>query len=262
VSRRSCTLVAAAIVLGAWPCLAQAQGRAGQAQTAPPPTAKAAAPIDLTGHWVSVVSEDWRYRMVTPARGDYQGVPMTPAARKVADAWDPAADTSAGLQCKSYGAAMIMRVPGRLRIAWLDENTMRVETDAGTQTRTFRFRPAAVASTERSWQGDSRAEWQTPRGGRGRTGGAPAPAKSGSLKVVTTNLRGAYLRKNGVPHGESATVTEYYSLARLRPDLEMLVVTTVVEDSQYLTQPFIVSSQFKKQADNAGWDPTPCSATW
>jgi len=78
----------------------------------PPPSPKAAAPIDLTGYWVSVVSEDWRYRMVTPAKGDYQGVPMTPEALKVADAWDPAADEAAGNQCKSYGAAAIMRVPG------------------------------------------------------------------------------------------------------------------------------------------------------
>jgi hypothetical protein len=244
-----------------WPCIAQAQGRAGQAPGAPRPTARAAAPIDLTGYWVSVVSEDWRYRMITPAKGDYQGVPMTADALKTADAWDPTTDAAAGLQCKSYGAAMIMRVPGRLHITWQDEETMRVDTDAGTQTRTFRFRPAA-GSPERSWQGDSTAEWQTPRGGRGRAGGAAPPPRSGSLKVATRNLRAGYVRKNGVPHSEDATVTEYYSLARLRGDLEMLVVTTVVEDSKFLTQPFIVSSQFRKQADGAGWDPTPCSATW
>jgi hypothetical protein len=252
----------ATILLGAWPGVSHAQGRAGQAQPTPRLTAKAAAPIDLTGYWVSVISEDWRYRMITPAKGDYQGVPMNPAARTVADAWDPAADTSAGVQCKSYGAAMIMRVPGRLHITWPDEDTMRVEIDAGMQARTFRFRAAAATLGERSWQGDSTAEWQTPRGGRGRAGGVPEPPKNGSLKVVTTNVRAGYLRKNGVPHGENAVITEYYSLARLRADLEMLVVTTVVEDPQYLTQPFIVSSQFKKQADSAGWDPTPCSATW
>ena len=255
------TLVCAAIALAAWSSVTQAQGRAGQAQPTPRLTAKAAAPIDLTGYWVSVISEDWRYRMITPATGDYQGVPMNAAARTVADAWDPNADTSAGVQCKSYGAAMIMRVPGRLHITWTDDDTMRVETDAGMQTRTLRFRPAAATPGERSWQGDSTAEWQTPRGGR-RAGGAPETPKNGSLKVVTTNVRAGYLRKNGVPHGENAVITEYYSLARLRPGLEMLVVTTVVEDPQYLTQPFIVSSQFKRQADSAGWDPTPCSATW
>lgn len=257
-ARRGFTL-GAVVLLGVWPCFSQAQGRVGERPAA---TARASAPIDLTGYWVSVISEDWRYRMITPAKGDYQGVPMTAEARKIADAWDPTADTSAGLQCKSYSAAMIMRVPGRLHITWADDDTMRVETDAGMQTRTYRFRAAPGTPAERSWQGESSAEWQTPRGGRGRGGSAQETPKNGSLKLVTTNLRSAYLRKNGVPHSEHATVTEYYSLARLRGDVEILVVTTVVDDPMYLTQPFIVSSQFKKQADNAGWDPTPCSATW
>ena len=245
---------------------AQGRGRAGDG---PPPTPRASAPIDLTGYWMSVVSEDWRYRMVTPAKGDYQSIPMTPAAVKVADAWDPEADTAAGLQCKSYGAGSIMRVPGRLHVTWQDDETLRIEADAGAQTRVLRFRAGAGESPARSWQGDSTAQWQTPRAARGRgaggtarAGGAATPPREGSLKVVTTNLRSGYLRKNGVPYSENATVTEYYSLARLREGYEILVVTTVVEDPMFLTQPFIVSSQFKKQPGAAGWDPTPCSAMW
>ena len=62
----------------------------------PPRAPRAAAPIDLTGYWVSIVTQDWRWRMVTPRKGDYQGIPMTPAAAKVADAWDPAKDEAAG----------------------------------------------------------------------------------------------------------------------------------------------------------------------
>ena len=90
-----------------------AQGRQGGA----PPTARAAAPIDLTGTWVSVVTEDWRWRMRTPPKGDYASVPLNDAATKAADAWDPAKDTAAGEQCRGYGAAAIMRMPGRIRIA-------------------------------------------------------------------------------------------------------------------------------------------------
>src|SRR5256885_16685471 len=56
---------------------------------------KAAPPIDLTGYWVSVVTQDWRWRMVTPAKGDYAGVPITLVAKKVGDAWDPAQDEAA-----------------------------------------------------------------------------------------------------------------------------------------------------------------------
>ncbi len=231
---------------------------------APPPQAPtAAAPIDLTGYWVSIVSEDWRYRMVTPTKGDYQGVPMTPDAVKVADAWNPDADTAAGNQCKSYGAGAIMRVPGRLHITWDDDRTLKVEADAGTQTRVFRFAAPGGAKAEPSWQGESIAQWETPggRGGGPGRGGPPAP-RTGALKVVTTNLKAGYLRKNGIPYSENATVTEYFDLARERSGDTLLVVTTIVDDPKYLRQPFIVSSQFKKQADARGWDPSPCSATW
>ena len=223
----------------------------------PAPLPKAAAPIDLTGYWVSIVSEDWRYRMVTPAKGDYQGVPMTPDAVKIADAWDPAADTASGNQCKSYGAGAIMRVPGRVHITWDNDNTLKLDADAGTQSRVFHFEKSATKS-EPSWQGDSVATWETA-GGRGR--GADAP-KTGSLKVVTTNLKAGYLRKNGVPYSENATVTEYFDLARERSGDLLLVVTSIVDDPKYLRQPFIISTQFKKQADAKGWDPTACSSTW
>ena len=78
----------------------------GQGPAGPPPTPKTAAAIDLTGTWVSVISEDWALRMVTPAKGNYLRVPLTPAARKVADGWDPVKDEAAGEQCRGYGAAM------------------------------------------------------------------------------------------------------------------------------------------------------------
>ena len=137
----------------------------------PPPAPKAAAPIDLTGYWVSIVTEDWRYRMVTPTKGDYQAVPMNAEARKVADAWDPAADEAAGNQCKSYGAAAIMRVPGRVHITWQDDRTLRLEIDAGTQTRLFHF--DAPPAGEPSWQGDSVAQWERPGGAAAPDGAAP-----------------------------------------------------------------------------------------
>ena len=229
----------------------------------PAQTARASAPIDLTGYWVSVVSEDWRYRMVTPAKGDYQGVPMTPEAVKLADAWNPETDTAAGYQCRSYGAGAIMRVPGRVHITWDDDRTLRLEADAGTQTRMFRFEPPATRG-EASSQGDSVASWETPGGrggGAGGRGGANTP-RTGALRVVTTNLKAGYLRKNGVPYSEGATVTEYFDVVRPRSGGELLVVTSVVDDPKYLRQPFIVSSQFKKQADAKGWDPAPCSASW
>jgi hypothetical protein len=218
-------------------------------------TAKTSAPVDLTGYWVAFVTEDWRLRMITPPKGDYQSLPINPEARKVADGWDPAADERSGNECKSYGAAAIMRVPGRLNITWQDNNTLRVDTDAGTQTRAFHFGPSPSTPQQRTWQGYSTAQWERPVPARG----APSPM-GGSLKVVTTNVRAGYLRKNGVPYSENAVVTEYFDVAALPDGNPLLLVTTVVEDPQYLQLPFIVSSQFKKERDGSKWDPTPCTA--
>src|SRR5712692_4787155 len=82
--------------------VAQSQATGGVAQSRI--AAKIAAPIDLTGYWVAVITQDWRWRMVTPAKGDYAGVPITAEAKRVADTWDPAKDESSGAICKSYGA--------------------------------------------------------------------------------------------------------------------------------------------------------------
>ena len=233
------------------PALAQGRGRgAGPGQ---PQTPKAAAPIDLTGYWVSVVTEDWRYRMVTPARGDYQGVPMTPAALKVADAWDPAKEEGSGDVCKSYGAPAMLRVPGRLHVTWQDDQTLRMDADAGQQTRVFHFgKWQPPAGAPHTIQGDSVAAWEA--GGRGGTDGA--------LKVTTTNLKAGFLRKNGVPYSDDTDLTEYYELITEPNGSPLLVVTIVTTDPMYLRQPFVITSQFKKEPNEAKWHPTPCSATW
>jgi hypothetical protein len=234
-----------------------AQGRGG-GRGGPPATPKAAAPIDLSGYWVSVVTEDWRYRMVTPSPGDYQGVPMTQAALKIADAWDPAKEEASGDVCKSYGAPALLRIPEHLHITWQDDQTMKMDVDAGKQTRVFHFGDGkAPAGAAHTLQGDSVAEWEIQGGGRGR--GGPA---NGSLKVATTNLKAGFLRKNGVPYSENTTLTEYYDLVKERNGDTLMVVTIVVVDPMYLRESFVISSHFKKLADDNGWNPTACSARW
>ena len=219
--------------------------------------AKAAAPFDITGYWVSVVNEDWLYRMVTPDKGDYTGVPINAEGRKVADAWDPARDEAAGNQCKAYGAAAVMRVPGRLHITWQNDNTLRIDTDAGTQTRLFDFfrRPYGPGNGG-DWQGTSTAEWELLRAGRGGGG----PVLGGSLKVVTTKMKPGYLRKNGVPYSANTVLTEYYDRLNEPNGDTWLIVKTIVDDPQYLQQPFITSSNFKKIPDASAWNPSPCTA--
>jgi hypothetical protein len=241
-------LILTAALLLASPVLhAQRGGRGG-----PAPAAREAAAIDLTGYWVSVIAEDWKYRMVTPKKGVYDALTLNAEGRRVGDTWDPARDEASGEQCRAYGAANIMRLPGRLHITWQDANTLRIDIDAGTQTRLFHF-GAAPPTGVASWQGQSTAQWEYAAGGR--TG-----VRAGNLKVVTTNLRPGYVRKNGAPYSDKAVVTEYYDLNTLPNGDQWLTVTTKVEDPQYFTRAYITTSDFKKLSSASGWNPTPCSA--
>lgn len=233
-----------------------AQGQRGRAP-GPPPTGQAGAPFEMTGYWVSVIAQDWRLRMVVPPKGDYMGIPMTQASKKVADAWDPAKDEAAGEQCKGYGAAGIMRQPGRLHITWQDVNTLRMDIDAGTQTRVFHFGEWKSPGGAPAWQGDSVAAW-APR----RVLTAPSTPRARSLKVTTTNLRPAYLRRNGVPYSGQTTLTEYYDVFQEPGSETWMLVTIVVEDPIYLDNQLVVSASFRKEADGSKWDPTPCSTKW
>ena len=231
--------------------LASAHAQGPGRPPAPPKTAKAAALYDITGYWVAVVTEDWRFRMVTPPKGDYTGVLLNQQGRKLADAWDPANDEAAGEQCRSYGAPRLMSVPGRLHITWQDDQTLKIESDAGQQTRLFHF--ASANDPGPSWQGFSRASWELAPVGRGLP-------PVGSLKAVTTHLRPGYLRKNGVPYSTNTTLTEYFDRVNERNGDAYLVVTTTVEDPVYLVQPYLTASHYRKQPDAKDWNPAPCSA--
>jgi len=253
---------------------AAAQGRGG-APNAPPATPRAAAPYDVTGYWVSEVTEKWRYRMVVPDKGDHQYVPLNPEGRKVAETWDPASDQASGEACRSYGAPGLLQVPGRLRVTWQDDTTLRLDTDSGTQTRLFHFGGSPPASEAPSWQGYSAAVWGggEPRDRRDGFGGPaqdpkgnlvvlPAQRKeSDYLKVTTTRMRPGYLQKNGIPYSANALLEEYFDVfSDPYTKNTWLVLTTVVTDPQYLIEPLIMHAHFKKLPDATGWDPTPCRA--
>jgi len=265
---------------GRWIAIVLALAGTGLKGQAPQPNAapQANAPIDITGYWVSLVTEDWRYRMLNAPKGDYYSIPLNAEGKRVADAWDPAKDLAAGKQCLSYGAPNIMREPARLHITWAKENTLKVEIDAGKQTRLFMF-GAAPASAEPSMQGTSVAMWQTPQSIRAYTSkisaqdpntpgfrdasmaSPPAPPDTrklgGTLKVVTTRIKPGYLRNNGVPFSANAVLTEYYDLHKRGND-EYLVQTQIVEDPKYLDAPWVVSNHYRREPDGGKWDPEPC----
>jgi hypothetical protein len=212
--------------------------------------------IDLTGYWVSLVDADWRWRMMTPAKGDYASLPLNAEGRQIADSWDPAKDEREGNQCRAYGAAAIMRIPERLHIYWSNDNTLRMDTDAGMQTRLFHFDGSKWQGGAPQWQGDSVATWEKI----GRVG-APVAGTGGALHVVTTHMRPGYLRKNGVPYSGDAILTEYYNRFD-RNGVSYLIVTSIVDDPKYLNLQFNTSEEFKREPDASKWNPAPCRPLW
>ncbi len=234
--------------------------------TPPPPVepqpARDTQPVDFTGQWVSVVTEDWQWRFVTPIVGDYTAVPLNSRGDEVARAWDHDADLAAGEQCKAFGAAHINRLPTRLRINWFDGDTMRLDWDLGQQTRVVHFRGTGVPGVP-GWQGFATGEWISTRPPATGPGAAAAASDAdepqpGGLKVVTTNLRPQYLRMNGVPVSENAVITEYLDIVPAPDGQDWLIVKTIVEDPYYLSQQYIVSSHFRRESDDSGWSPTDC----
>jgi hypothetical protein len=247
-----CVIVA---IVALAPTVSSAQrGRGGAA----PASGEAGAGEDLAGYWVSLVTEDWRWRMVAPPKGDYPSIPLNAEGRRIAEAWDPAKETAED-RCKAYGAGNIMRVPTRLHITWENENTLKVETDAGQQTRRFHFGPrpavANATATEVGLQGVSTATWEYA-GGRGPRAGGAIPAAG--LKVVTTGMRPGWLQRNGVPYSANASITEYFNRVSEPNGDVYLLVTTIVEDAQYLNTRFARSSHFKLESNGSKWKPSPC----
>lgn len=263
------------------------------------PSARAAAPIDLTGYWTAVITEDWHQRMLTAPKGDFgtgangavrtpggapigvapnfsdQGnIPYNDAGTQAAMRWDAAKDEAEGNRCKAYGAPAIMRQPTHLRISWQDDNTLKVDADYGTQTRLFHFGPPprpgrmnyvggrfvpgeemkidAPPGVQPSEQGYSVAMWRT-------VGGAGIVERGGSLRVVTTRLKPGYYWKNGMPYTGNALLTENFRAFELPDKSVWMAVSVMVEDPEYLNQPFLVNYHFKKLPDGSKWNPTSCS---
>jgi hypothetical protein len=275
--------------------------RAGLAAQAPPPaqqpsppqTAQAAALVDLTGYWVSVVNQDWRFRMMTPPKGDYAQVPLNAAGRKIADQFDPAQyggekyQVSGIIDCRAYGAANVMHMPTRLRITWDSPNVLKIETDWGEQTRLFHFEPDRLygdtqqdllmnedgrSHGQPSMQGHSVAAWERPyqinapvwqRGPTGRGGGLGTERlgerqPGGSLAVVTANLIPGWLRRNGVPYSSRTRVIEHYRTFQDPTGKQWFNVTNQVIDPEYLNRPFNTTADFRKEPDGSKWAPHPC----
>lgn len=260
ISRKAATALLVGLTLGTGAAIAQPPPGF---QPPAPRTPRESAQVDITGHWVALVTEDWLWRMVTPQRGDVTSVPLNPAGRQAANAWDLDQDVADGLQCKAFGAAGLMRQPLRLHITWENDTTLRIDTDAGEQTRMLHFAADAAPPAEPTWQGHSVAAWTRPVGGFdmraifGDPKDTPQGPVKAALKVVTEHLRPGYLRKNGVPYSERTQLREYFSTVSAGGN-EYLTLLSIVRDPVYLNGDFVTSSQFRKEADGSNWNPSPC----
>ena len=236
-----------------------AQGRGGAPQA--PPNPRASSPADLTGYWVAVITEDWRLRMTTAAKGDFESLPLNAEGARVGNQWDPQKDIAAGEQCRAFGAAGIMRLPVRLHVTWQDDATLKMDIDNGNQVRLFRFDKSARPPAQPEWQGFSIAEWETIVEGQGVAGGRGAADRSGALKVVTTQLKPGYLRRNGVPYSGNAVLTEFFDRTEEPDGNPWLILTSIVNDPQYLQLPLVLTTHYKREADSSKFTPRPCEVT-
>jgi len=263
---KSRVVLRAALLAGA---LAISQGALAQfgpprAPAGPPPPAEQAAPIDLTGYWESVITEDWRWRMLTAPRGDFASVPLNAQGQKIANEFDPTqygAPNSGVIDCRAYGAAGLMRMPTRVHITWVNQNQLQIQSDWGEQTREIYFTRTDMPHGPPTLQGSSFAVWQVPQAGGpgfGRRRGPPPKPVTGKMYVVTNNLAPGWLRRNGVPYSSQTRMQEYFQVFH-DPSAKMWFdVTTQVDDPDYLRAPFITSDDFRHEPDGSKWAPHPC----
>lgn len=233
---------------------AQRGGPAG-----PPPSAQQAAPFDMTGYWVSVVTEDWRWRMLVAEAGDVEnGIPLNQAGRELAEAWSP--DNNEMESCLAFGGAGIMRYPGRLHITWQDEETLRIDFSAGEQTRLLHFNTALNSGAMTpSLQGFTTTNWYKERQTRGLGFGGPVRSfEGGNLKSLTRNLSPAFLQRNGVPYSDQTIIEDSYKVIEAPNGDRWLIITSVVTDPVYLRQSWITSTNFKYEENGDKWDPITC----
>ena len=237
-----------------------AQARGGAPQN--PQSPRSSSPVDLTGYWVSAITEDWRFRMVTAAKGDFESLPLNAEGTRVGNQWDPQKDIDAGEQCRVFGAGGIMRLPVRLHVTWQDDATLKMEVDNGNQVRLFRFDQSAQPPAQPEWQGFSIAEWETVAQGQGSAPGARGTGgPSGSLKVVTTHMKPGYLRRNGAPYSGNAVLTEFFDRVERPNGDSWLILTSIVNDPQYLQLPLVLTSQYKRETDGSKFKSRPCEVT-
>jgi hypothetical protein len=185
--------------------------------------------IDLSGAWAPEPHEE---SVGNPAIADFLGVPITEAARAVGLAWSPSRVTVPEHQCQVHVAPYIMGGPLNLRI-WEERDnqaqklqSIRMYISTYEQNRTIWMdgRPHPPAAAAHTWMGFSTGNWD-----------------GNTLTVYTTHMKQGYLRRNGLPESDQATLIEHF----MRHG-DYLVHVSEVTDPVTLTEPFVRTQIFHR----------------
>jgi hypothetical protein len=186
--------------------------------------------IDFSGEWAPRFYEDQPERVPGPELGDYLGLPINAAARMRADTWDASLLTLPEWQCRPHGADYIWRGPSNLTITKeVDPVTREITAFHAVWLRSvdrpvyLDNRPHPPEYANHTWAGFTTAKWD-----------------GDMLTTDVTHMKEGYIRRNGVPRSDIATLTEHW----IRHE-DFLTVVTIVTDPVYLTEPFIRSTDYQ-----------------
>ncbi|MBV9769042.1 MAG: MBL fold metallo-hydrolase [Bryobacterales bacterium] len=203
------------------------------------------AQIDPTGEWAPQFDEDFLERIPGPDIGDYLGLPINNAARLRGDSWDASLLTLPENQCRPHPSDYAWRGPANLRI-WkeVDRDTQKliayhthISWQAPERTIWMDGRPHPSADAAHTWQGFSTGTWD-----------------GDVLTITTTHLKEGWIRRNGIPRSENATITEH-----LFRHGDRLTVMVIIDDPAYLTEPFVRTTDFAYDARQQ-IAPYPCES--
>ena len=205
--------------------------------------ASAFAQTDLSGSWGVRFHEDQLERAPGPELGDYLGLPSSDGARQWALSWDPSRLTLPEHQCQVHVSPYIYRGPLQLRI-WEDrdprsQKLLAIKNYISTyeQTRTIWMdgRPHPPEFAAHTWEGFSTGKFE-----------------GDMLTVTTTHIKQGWVRRNGLPESDKATLTEHFFRHG-----NILTHVVYLTDPVYLTEPLVKTQNFglndRVQNGNGAW---------
>ncbi|HUO30916.1 MAG TPA: MBL fold metallo-hydrolase [Bryobacteraceae bacterium] len=200
--------------------------------------------LDLSGNWSPLLHEDFLERIPGPELVNYSGLPISEGARLWAESWDSSRLTLPEHQCQVHVAPYIYRGPLQMRF-WNEKDPQSqkiiaiknyISTYEQTRTIWMDGRPHPPAYAAHTWMGFSTGKWE-----------------GNILTVYTTHIKQGWVRRDGLPESDQATLVEHF----IRHGNHLTHVS-IVTDPVYLTQPLIKTQDFVLNIQAGGNWLYPC----